>query len=1086
MPKVNTLTTNMTAKFGPIVFETMIKHYFDRAKRELSGGNNGTNVKPKTLKEEEFLYQTAFNVVKSFLYEASHHTVEECQGFSNTPTPSSPWIQTVRVLVPRSSCDKAAELLITAFGGKDGCHRTVGGTKWWQVRSLDGVDGEWITARKDWKEYKRRAKEKKKSEAETDPKQDSTGADNGNPLPEAGVASEPPPEGVYDREMDDMRCILYAHGGGYYFGSIDQHRYSLQRHARKINGRVFAVNYRLAPQYPFPCALQDLLAAYLYLIDPPPDAKHKPVNPAQIVVAGDSAGGGLTIALLQIIRDSPGIPLPAGAILISPWCDLTHSFPSIHTNTDTDVIPAYGLCMQKPSTVWPPPSDDLTSRMQISLRSRLRQALKLDDPTYDPTVTMLFERPSATGMPIDVGATTRVPAIDKIRPNGLSLDGKIEMKAQNGETLVIDQQVQLYTENSLVTHPLVSSCAAYLGGLPPLMIMAGDGEVLRDEIIYMAHRAQYPEKYPLRDEARQLYPPNQGIEQRHPKPTQVHLQVYDDAPHVLPVLFLFTIPAKFCYRAMAQFCRHVMTEPSPLSPLQPSFSLSGFNVVQTIRGRRNSKRKSSFSSISGSTPTPQLTGDGTIAGESGKRRGSSLSRRSSIQAVKRTMSVFVPGASKKLSRSSSLPPQEDTGRELVVNKDEIPKAPPSAFIRRESDQDDVAGPRFRRSPSPIPIEAESAEAGTSRPDGLVISQALVETPASEGLPGTEAEVTTSSVKYAGEAAIYGDRVPWRGGMIRERVSIQGVTRPLEQESELTAFSIPEELVCQLSELAVRRFLEARAKFDKKYGHILKRIEKQRRSHIERSKVDTIRHLSALRSSLLSSRDEKGKSASANGTGTTEDTDLSLSDLDASSIISAGSFSFAWALDDDERPPPSSIVARRDTHEARQLAKVADRSLLGSESMISGNTLWTSFMNMMSNPPEKVVNSVTFGRRTSARSGVNDTPMKRRLSKFIGGGSAVRAREEARSGESPSTEKTEGGEKLPVKMTQESKSGEKVKAAGPSTKSKRRPKQRVRHFLHWMQNLCRRFLLPMMKSTVYQKQLSKNQLRGRRKASKSRL
>ena len=72
----------------------------------------------------------------------------------------------------------------------------------------------------------------------------------------------------------------------------------------------------------------------LYLIKPPPDAPHKPVKPSHIVVAGDSAGGGLTLALLQVLRDS-GQPLPAGGVLISPWCDLTHSFPSIHTNTAT-------------------------------------------------------------------------------------------------------------------------------------------------------------------------------------------------------------------------------------------------------------------------------------------------------------------------------------------------------------------------------------------------------------------------------------------------------------------------------------------------------------------------------------------------------------------------------------------------------------------------------------------------------------------------------------------------------------------------------------------------------------------------------
>lgn len=95
-----------------------------------------------------------------------------------------------------------------------------------------------------------------------------------------------------------------------------------------------AINYRLSPQYPFPCAIQDALAAYLYLIQPPPGAEHKPVKPQHIVIMGDSAGGGLSLAALQVIRDS-GLPRCAGGVLISPWCDLSHSFPSIHANTKT-------------------------------------------------------------------------------------------------------------------------------------------------------------------------------------------------------------------------------------------------------------------------------------------------------------------------------------------------------------------------------------------------------------------------------------------------------------------------------------------------------------------------------------------------------------------------------------------------------------------------------------------------------------------------------------------------------------------------------------------------------------------------------
>jgi membrane-associated phospholipid phosphatase len=72
----------------------------------------------------------------------------------------------------------------------------------------------------------------------------------------------------------------------------------------------------------------------LFLIRPPAGAAHRAVNPSHIVISGDSAGGGLSLALLQIIRDT-NLPMPAGGVLVSPWCDFTHSFPSIHTNTAT-------------------------------------------------------------------------------------------------------------------------------------------------------------------------------------------------------------------------------------------------------------------------------------------------------------------------------------------------------------------------------------------------------------------------------------------------------------------------------------------------------------------------------------------------------------------------------------------------------------------------------------------------------------------------------------------------------------------------------------------------------------------------------
>ncbi|KAI8142145.1 Alpha/Beta hydrolase protein [Fennellomyces sp. T-0311] len=148
-------------------------------------------------------------------------------------------------------------------------------------------------------------------------------------------------EWLQPKKLDKpKRTILYLHGGAYYLGSYGMYRTLLARLAKLSDARVFAINYRLAPQHPFPAAVEDALAAYLYMLDPPDGID--PIDPESIVVAGDSAGGGLTLALMLSLRDA-GLPLPAGAMTLSPWVDLTHSFPSIINNIQTDFLPATGF-----------------------------------------------------------------------------------------------------------------------------------------------------------------------------------------------------------------------------------------------------------------------------------------------------------------------------------------------------------------------------------------------------------------------------------------------------------------------------------------------------------------------------------------------------------------------------------------------------------------------------------------------------------------------------------------------------------------------------------------------------------------------
>ncbi len=189
-------------------------------------------------------------------------------------------------------------------------------------------------------------------------------------------------------------------------------------------------------------------------------------------------------------------------------------------------------------------------------------------------------------------------------------------------------------------------------------------------------------------------------------------------------------------------------------------------------------------------------------------------------------------------------------------------------------------------------------------------------------------------------------------MIRERVSTAGVIRPLEPEEELAACKLRPEYIARFSEKAIQRYLKGRRQFDKKFGHTLKVIEKERRNNLARAKEDTIKRVSVLRQTIT--KDKFGK-------GTTEkkkegvDVDVvkvhGHNDKSKPDALTSPGWAWAWALDDSESPPPSSIVSRRDTEEARKLAAVADWATQDEDS-ISGNNLWTVVQNFLTATPGK--------------------------------------------------------------------------------------------------------------------------------------
>ncbi|WP_237707844.1 alpha/beta hydrolase [Hoyosella subflava] len=124
-----------------------------------------------------------------------------------------------------------------------------------------------------------------------------------------------PADRVSIRGNSTVGSVLYLHGGGYTVGSPATHRPLAAHLAKAAGAEVYSLDYRLAPETAYPGAVDDVVAAYQALLA-------DGVQPSTTVIAGDSAGGGLTMAALLRIRDA-GMPLPAGAVLLSPWLDLT-------------------------------------------------------------------------------------------------------------------------------------------------------------------------------------------------------------------------------------------------------------------------------------------------------------------------------------------------------------------------------------------------------------------------------------------------------------------------------------------------------------------------------------------------------------------------------------------------------------------------------------------------------------------------------------------------------------------------------------------------------------------------------------------
>lgn len=273
------------------------------------------------------------------------------------------------------------------------------------------LSGEWVVGKKTWQRLQAEWKAAKKDASRS--------------------GSSSPGESHTKRKE---RVVLYLHGGAYYSSSPATHRLITIPLSKSLDARVFALDYRLAPETRFPGPLHDAVSAYMRLTE---DLQIPPEN---IIVAGDSAGGGLSLALMMYLRDND-YPLPGGGILMSPWVDLTMSCDSWESNEPYDIVPK------------PIPGDHL-----------------------------------------------------------------------NPIACYLGEHMEKY-----LTHPYASPLFGDLKGLPPLLIQAGEAEVLRDEITLLAHKASLA-----------------GVQVRH--------ELYEDAVHVFQT-FPFLDQARQAFLSARSFVR---------------------------------------------------------------------------------------------------------------------------------------------------------------------------------------------------------------------------------------------------------------------------------------------------------------------------------------------------------------------------------------------------------------------------------------------------------------------------------------------------------------------------------------------------
>lgn len=265
--------------------------------------------------------------------------------------------------------------------------------------------------------------------------------------------------------------------------------------------------------------------------------------------------------MLVTLRDQK-LSLPAGVILVSPWVDLTASFPSMGEEESEDYLPNYGL-MQAPSILFPPPNCDEIDQFMKEYKEERGVAPRAPGNTG----TAGASQDEAQGYSLDRGRQTSRDVGQQEEEDDDTVESHPHLGRRipplvaevAGELVEIKDQIWPYTTNDMLAHPLTSPIfQPSLGGLPPMMVISGGGERLRDEQAYLAHKAANPTKYAPDQTILEKFDPTGRIITSYP-PTQVYFQVYDGLCHDALALFQ-TWPVKCMFFSIAQFAAKCLAD----------------------------------------------------------------------------------------------------------------------------------------------------------------------------------------------------------------------------------------------------------------------------------------------------------------------------------------------------------------------------------------------------------------------------------------------------------------------------------------------------------------------------------------------